>query len=58
MGNIIKKCDIFSVKPIDKLRFKRENYQQSTIGGVISLISIIILIYAGITKFVDIVNHE
>jgi len=58
MGNIIKKCDILSVRPIDKLRFKRETYQQSTIGGIVSLISIIILLYAGISKFVDIVNHE
>jgi len=58
MGNLIKKCDILSVKPCDKLRFKRETYQQSTIGGIVSLILIIILLSAGITKFVDIVKHE
>jgi len=58
MGNIIKKCDILSVRPIDKLRFKRKTYQQSTIGGIISLISIIILLYAGISKFMIIYKHE
>jgi len=58
MGNIIKKCDILSVKPIDKLRFKCETYQQSTIGGIVSLISIIILVYAGISKFLIILRHK
>jgi len=58
MGNIIKKCDILSVKPIDKLHFKDKNYERSTIGGIISLICIIILLYSGIYKFFDIFNNE
>ena len=51
MGNILKQFDLLSVKPIDKIRFKNDTYEKSTIGGIASLLCVLILIYLGYLKW-------